>query len=90
VPYIFKATPEFFEALNALPPEQQAIACEKFKVFQKDPFDPCLGTHRIRRLSSLYKTTIWSVRVMNDLRSIFRIDGNVVTSIDIGNHDIYG
>jgi hypothetical protein len=46
-------------------------------------------THKIHHLSALYKKTIYAVRVEDDLRSIFYLDGEDIVSVDIGTHAIY-
>lgn len=88
--FTFKKSPTFRKNFERLPQAQRDLADEKFKVFRKNPFDTSLGTHSIRRLSAIYKKTIYSVKLEGDLRVIFRIDGSTITSIDIGTHDIYG
>jgi hypothetical protein len=62
---------------------------EKFKIFKEDPFDPRLGIDQINQLSARFRTTIYPVKLAGNLRAIFRLDGEVVTSLDIGTHDIY-
>jgi len=59
-------------------------------IFKKDPFAKELGTHKINRLSALYRQTVWSVTVLGNLKSLFTMNGNIVTSISIGNHGVYG
>jgi mRNA-degrading endonuclease YafQ of YafQ-DinJ toxin-antitoxin module len=89
VSYQFKSTPAFRKALSKLPFSQKGSAKKAFALFQKDPFDPRLHTHKIHHLSALYKKTIYAVRVEDDLRSIFYVDGDVIVSLDIGTHAIY-
>jgi mRNA-degrading endonuclease YafQ of YafQ-DinJ toxin-antitoxin module len=88
-PYVFKATPEFWKAFGKLSGPQQEAAEETFKIFKNDPFDARLKTHRINRLSSLYRSTVMSVTIENDLRAVFTIKGNQIISLDIGTHEIY-
>jgi hypothetical protein len=54
-----------------------------------DPFDPRLGSHKIHKLLGIAKTTIYSAVIEGDLRVLFRIDGDTVTTLDIGTHDAY-
>ena len=68
---------------------QKRSAKIAFALFGKDPFDPRLRTHKIHHLSSLYKKMIYAVRVEDDLRSIFYLEGQIVVSLDIGTHAIY-
>ena len=48
-----------------------------------------MGTHKIQSLSAYYGRTIYSVRIGEDLRSTFYVDGNTVVSLTIGTHKIY-
>jgi len=89
VTYRFKATPAFRKALSKLSPKQKQSAKEAFLLFKKNPFDPRLHTHKIHHLSALYKKTIYAVRVEDDLRSIFYLQGEMIVSVDIGSHAIY-
>ena len=87
--YQFKTTPAFRKSLAKLSPSQKHSAKQAFSFFKKDPFDPRLRTHKIHQLSALYKKTIYAVRVEDDLRSIFYLDGKLIVSVDIGTHAIY-
>lgn len=87
--YVFKRTPQFKRSFDSLSPEEQDLARKAFAIFKKNPFDPQLRHHKINRLTALYKQTIRSVIIAPNLRAVFKIDGNVVTSLDIGTHDIY-
>ena len=86
---IFQATDQFWKSFYALRPPQKASVRQKWEVFKKDPFHPSLRTHRIHRLSALARHTIYSVVIEDDLRAIFRIDQAVVTTLDVGTHDVY-
>lgn len=85
----FKATPQFWKSFNALPPQQQEEAKKTFQIFQKNPSDPSLRVHKINRLSALRKNVVRSIVVGDNLRAVFEVKGNVITSLDIGTHDIY-
>ena len=85
----FKATETFWRKFYDLPAAQKQSVRTKWKVFHNDPFHRSLGTHKIHRLSALAGHTIYSVVIENDLRATFRIDADVVTTLDIGTHDIY-
>jgi hypothetical protein len=50
---------------------------------------PVLRTHKIHGLSTKLRRTIYSVSIESDLRAIFYIHGDVVVSLDIGDHAIY-
>ena len=87
--YKFKTVPAFRKSLAKLSKAQKESAKKAFALFKIDPFDPRLRTHKIHHLSSLYKKTIYAVRIEDDLRSIFFLDGENVISLDIGSHAIY-
>jgi hypothetical protein len=85
----FKATETFWREFYDLPAAQKQSVREKWEIFHKDPFHPSLGTHKIHRLSGLAGHTIYAVVIEKDLRVTFRIDDDVVTTLDIGTRDIY-
>ena len=87
--YRFKTTPTFRKALRGLTAPQKASARKSFAVFQNDPFDPRLRTHKIHSLSARFRRTIYSAWVEADLRAVFYLDGDMVVSVDIGTHAIY-
>jgi hypothetical protein len=87
--YRFKTTPAFRKALASLSPAQKESAKKAYALFKHDPFHPRLRTHKIHHLSTHYKRTIYAVRVEDDLRSIFYLDGENIVSLDIGTHTIY-
>jgi hypothetical protein len=87
--YKFLATHQYWRSFYALPPEQREAVRKKWKVFKTNPFHPSLGTHKIHALSAKAGTVVYSVVVEKNLRVLFLIDGDVVKTIDIGNHTIY-
>jgi mRNA-degrading endonuclease YafQ of YafQ-DinJ toxin-antitoxin module len=87
--YLFKTTPAFRKALRKLTPRQKAAAQDAFHIFKDNPFDPRLRTHKIHGLSAKLGRTIYSVCVESDLRVIFYVTGDLVISLDIGDHAIY-
>ena len=87
--YRFVCTKSFWREYEALSPEKRSAADEAFKVFKRDPFAGELKTHRIHRLTALHRRTVWSVTVLGNLKSLFTINGDTITSISIGNHDVY-
>jgi len=89
VKYKFKTQPSFRKALAKLSASQRISAKKAFAIFKNDPFDLRLHTHKIHHLSSLYKRTIYAVRIEGDLRSIFLLNGEDVVILDIGSHAIY-
>lgn len=87
--FTFKATKTFWKNLARLNSDQQEASMEAWGIFKNDPFDPRLRPHPIHKLSALAGHKILSVEVAPNLRVIFRQDGDVITSLDIGTHDIY-
>lgn len=87
--YTFKTTPAFRTALRKLTPRQKASARTAFGIFKDNPFDARLRTHKIHGLSAKLRRTIYSISIESDLRAIFYIEGDVVVSLDIGDHAIY-
>ncbi len=56
----------------------------KIKLFEKDPFNPVLRTHKLSGILKGY----WAFSVDKDLRVIFKfINSDKVLLIDIGTHD---
>jgi len=89
VSYEFRAVPEYWKNFYALPNRQKDLVREKWEKFKLNPFDPSLGTHTIYGLSARAKHTIYSVVIEGNLRVLFRIDGNMVTTLNVGTHDLY-
>lgn len=89
--YEFRAAEEYWKNFYALPNRRKELVREKYKIFKVNPFEPSLGTHKIERLSALAKHTIYSVVIEKhgDLRVLFRIDGNEVTTLNVGTHNLY-
>jgi hypothetical protein len=87
---VFKTTPGFREHFRALSPEHKRLAKAAFAIFKANPQDMRLRPHKINALSARLGKTIRSVVVANNLRVVFYIEGNIITSLDIGTHDIYG
>ncbi len=85
----FKKTPTFRKSFSRLSRRDRRAALKKFQIFKNDPWDRSLNTHKINRLSAIAKTAVWSVAIRADLRALFVKDGNVITSIDIGTHEVY-
>ena len=87
--YRFKTVPSFRRSLRKLSSDQKKAAKTVFAIFKQNPFDQRLRTRKIHHLSAEYKATVYSVRVLGDLRAVFYIDGDTVWSVDIGTHSIY-
>lgn len=85
----FTATENFWREFYALPLRQKTLVREKWQIFKVNPFDPRLGTHKINSLSAQMRKTVWAVVIEGNLRVTFVMDGDLVTTIDMGTHDIY-
>ena len=87
--YRFRAAKSFRRALGRLTPEEKRLATVAFKIFKQNPFDPRLRPHKIHKLSAIYGKTIHAAEIVGDLRAAFCIEGNIIWSVDIGDHRIY-
>ena len=85
----YVATETFWRKFYFLPSHQKELVREKWQIFKADPFDSRLGTHKINSLSARMGKTVRAVLIEGDLRAVFVIDGDLVTTIDIGDHSIY-
>ena len=88
-PFRFKRTKRFKRDFRKLQPFEQAKAEALFKIFKKNPWDKALKTHKISALSQRAGTPIWAIYVDADIRALFMQKGNVIISLNIGNHDVY-
>lgn len=76
---------KFKREFRKLPISIQKFILERRKIFQKNPFDPSLKTHKLEGKFANY----WSFSVNYSYRVIFEfIDDNALFH-SIGNHDIY-
>jgi hypothetical protein len=89
VAYRFRATETYWRRFYALPEAHKGSARRAWAIFRENPFDARLRTHKIHSLSAQARRTVWAVCIEADLRSIFIIDGDEVTTLDIGTHAIY-
>lgn len=87
--YKFKATETFWKNFYTLSPEQKESTRDAWKKFKFDPFDQSLGSHKINSLSARAKRTVYSACIEANLRVLFVIEGDTVTTLDIGTHAIY-
>ena len=88
--YRFRTVPAFRRALHGLNYRQKAAAKKAFAIFKQNPFDPRLRPHKIHRLSAEYGVTIYAVCIEGNLRAVFYLEGDIVWSVDVGTHAIYG
>jgi len=89
--WVFKRAPQFRKSFSQLSAEAQAVARVAYKEWKKDPLNPHskFRPHKINRLTALYKKTVYGIELGNDFRATFLTEGNVVKSLDIGDHGIY-
>jgi hypothetical protein len=87
--YHFRATRAFWRSFAKLPDQQQRRAREMFAIFEQDPFDSLLRSHKIQKLSARYGRTIYAAEIEADLRVVFYIERNTVVTVDIGSHALY-
>ena len=87
--YQFKPTEQFWKSFYDLSSTQKDSTRRAWQIFKLNPFDPCLRTHKIHRLSAHYNRVIYAVDIEGDLRAVFFIDGNRIVTVDIGTHAIY-
>jgi mRNA-degrading endonuclease YafQ of YafQ-DinJ toxin-antitoxin module len=87
--YRYRATEKFWTSFYGLTPQQKDSCRKAWQIFKEDPFDPRLRSHKIHRLSSQYGRNIFSAVIENDLRLIFYLEGQTVTSLVVGTHDVY-
>ena len=88
--YRYRPTPRFWRSFYSLNSSQKESTRRAWKIFKEDPFDPRLRPHKIHRLSALYERTIYAAEIEADLRVVFYVEGDVVVTVDIGTHAIYG
>jgi hypothetical protein len=89
VKYRFRAVEKYWKSFYRLSSAQKSSVRKTWQVFKLDPFHSSFGTHEIRALSAKAKHTIYSVVVEADLRVLFRIDGEFVTTLEVGTHKLY-
>jgi len=75
------ATPRFWRAYDALPPEIRRLADEKYALLKQDPTHPSLHFKKVGDFQS--------VRIGLHHRSLGVRDGDDVAWFWIGNHDEY-
>jgi mRNA-degrading endonuclease YafQ of YafQ-DinJ toxin-antitoxin module len=87
--YRYHATEKFWTKFYRLTPEQKSSCRKAWLIFKENPFDTRLRSHKIERLSSQYRRTIYSAVIEDDLRLLFYLEGETVISLLVGTHDIY-
>ncbi|MGD1083783.1 MAG: hypothetical protein ABSA47_03420 [Verrucomicrobiota bacterium] len=87
--YRFRATEKFWTGFYRLLPPQKQSCRKAWQIFKENPFDSRLRSHKIQRLSARYGRTIYAVPIEGDLRLLFYLEGETVTSLIVGTHAIY-
>ena len=86
---VFLATENFWKKFYALSPSQKELVRSAWLKFRLNPFDPALGTHKIRTLSAKVGFPVYSVVLEKDLRALFYIEAEKVVTFEIGTHEVY-
>jgi hypothetical protein len=87
--YRYRATEKFWTSFYRLRPQQKESCRKAWPIFKENPFDPRLSSHKINRLSALYRRTIYAAVIEADLRLLFYLEGETITSLVVGTHDLY-
>jgi hypothetical protein len=87
--YRYRAAEKFWTSFYRLAPQQKESCRKAWQIFKENPFDPRLCSHRIHRLSARYGRTICAAAIEDDLRLLFYLEGETITSLIVGTHDIY-
>lgn len=83
---IVRRLPRFDRSFKKLPPHVKRDFFEKVKLFEQNPRDPRLHTHK---LQGIHRGAL-SFYLVNGFRVIFRFAEPItVDFIDIGPHDMY-
>jgi len=85
----FRASETFWKHFYDLSVAQKESVRRAWKIFQQNPFDSRLRSHKIHRLSAALGRTVYAAEIEADLRVIFYIEGEIVRTVDIGTHDLY-
>lgn len=85
-PVTVRVTPSFERAFRRLPRPIQRLANERDQLFQSNPYNPSLKTHKLK--GELDGFLAYSVNF--NYRVLFRfINDREILYYDIGRHDIY-
>jgi mRNA interferase YafQ len=76
-------SPRFERRARKLRSPHDAMLRAALRRFAVDPLDPLLRTHKLKGELDGY----WAFAVDDDLRVLFRRDGEVFTLVGLGNHD---
>lgn len=79
----FVVSSRFRRRAGKLDERRAALLRAALRRFAADPRDPLLRTHKLRGDLADY----WAFSVDDDLRILFRWDGDVAFLVNIGSHD---
>ncbi len=79
----FVASARFMRRSRKLTREQGELLRASLRRFAADPRDPFLRTHKVKGDLADY----WAFSVDDDVRVLFRWDGEVCFLVNVGNHD---
>jgi mRNA-degrading endonuclease YafQ of YafQ-DinJ toxin-antitoxin module len=77
------ASSRFLRRAKKLKEPQASMLRAALRRFAVDPQDPLLRTHKLRGDLEAY----WAFSVDDDLRVLFRWDGDVAFLVNLGSHD---
>ncbi len=83
----FRATGKFWTSFYRLAQPQKGSCRKAWQIFKENRFDSRLRPHKIHRLSARYGRTIYSATIEGDLRLLFYVEGETITSLIIGTHE---
>ena len=78
-----RASSRFLRRAKKLRDPQAAMLRAALRRFADDPRDPLLRTHKLKGELANY----WAFSVDDDLRVLFRWDGDVAFLVNLGSHD---
>jgi mRNA interferase YafQ len=79
----FVASSAFLRRAKKLKEPQASMLRAALRRFAADPRDPLLRTHRLKGELADY----WAFSVDDDLRAVFRWEGEVAFLVNLGSHD---
>jgi mRNA-degrading endonuclease YafQ of YafQ-DinJ toxin-antitoxin module len=79
----FTATSRFLRGARKLRPPRDELLRAALRRFSVDPRDPLLRTHKLKGELAAY----WAFSIDDDLRVLFRWDGDTCVLMGLGTHD---
>ena len=78
-----KTSSRFLRRARKLRPPRDELLRAALRRFAADPNDSLLGTHKLKGELADY----WAFSVEEDLRVVFRWDGDICFLVNLGTHD---